>query len=303
MIKGLRLLAIINKIKPDIIHNHCGSYSSNLIILFFWKIPKVYTEHGGEWLQEKPLKQIIFYNCFARFYDLILANSKYVRDEIIRLTKVKPKRLGIFYIGINAEEYANEHVDQNVLKTELGIAREDKVVGIVGRLIERKGVDDFIKIAAQINKIEKGCSYVVVGEGPCRKTLEELAMALNVECHFLGGRSDVNRLLKIFDIFLFTSRSEAFGIVVLEAMAAKVPVLGFATPGVTEIIADNNCGILLPERDHHKLAEAVVETLHDEEKYKRLVEGGYNRVLKYFDIKNSISLLENYYDLLTESRI
>ena len=158
LIKGLRLFKIINKFKPDIIHNHFRNYIANLIILFFRGIPKVYIEHGGEWLEGESFKQIIFYNCFVRFYDLVLVNSNYVKGEIVRLTGVKPKRFETLYIGINAVEYSDASIDRNLLKKEFDIAVEDRVIGIVGRLIKRKGIDDFIKVASYINRIEKRCS-------------------------------------------------------------------------------------------------------------------------------------------------
>ena len=67
---------------------------------------------------------------------------------------------------------------------ELGIPNENKVVGMVGRLVEQKGVDDFIKVASEINKLYKECSFVIVGGGFLKTSLEQMSKDLNLEIHF-----------------------------------------------------------------------------------------------------------------------
>ncbi len=303
LIKGMRLVNIINGTRPDIIHNHFRNYLSNIIISFFKNIHKIYIEHGGDWLWKNPWKQIIFYKCFSRIYDLLLVNSEAVKDRILKLTNESTERIKTLYLGIDVKEYTDDSFDKEKVKKELGLPLNSRVIGVVARLVEFKGIDDFIRVAAEIDGIKKGYSYVIVGDGCQRSILEKMALNLKVKCHFLGGRSDVKELLKVFDLFLITSKWEAFGIAVLEAMASRVPVLGFSTSGIKEIMPDDSCGFLMADRNYKKLAAAAIDTLNDVKRYNKLSEGGYRRALEYFDVKKTVRLLEDFYDLIIEDRV
>jgi glycosyltransferase involved in cell wall biosynthesis len=180
------------------------------------------------------------------------------------------------------------------LKAKFGISETDNVIGTVCRLVEAKGVDDFIKVAREVQGMRQNIVFLVIGEGEKRKALEKMAVDFGVDIRFLGDRSDVSDLLSIFDIFLFTSKWESFGITVLEAMAAKVPVVGFAVGGAREIM-DMGGGALLEERNYKKLATLIVEVLEDRVTYERLSAQGYANVMKNFHIKKSIELLEKKY--------
>jgi len=184
------------------------------------------------------------------------------------------------------------------MRQSLGIKEHCKVIGIVCRLVEQKGVDDFIKTANKIQKMRQDVIFLVVGEGEKRKALEKMAADFGLDIIFLGDRSDVPDLLAIFDIFLFTSKWEPFGIVLLEAMAAQIPILGFAVGGAREII-DKGGGILIEHRNHQKLAELVIDVLRDRTVYKRLASQGYSNLINNFHIEKSIKRLEQEYLMLT----
>ena len=302
IINSIQLLRVISQTKPHIINTHNRNYIANIIVLLFSRIPKVHFEHGGHLIGENPKREIVFYNCFGRFYDLILANSNYVKDKIMKLTKVNPQKIKTFYIGIDPEKY-KIHITNNMLKVQLGIPEGNKIVGMVGRLVELKGVDDFMKVASEINKIYEKCSFVIVGDGYLRPSLEQISIDYNFKIKFLGDRSDVPNLLNMFDIFLITSKWESFGIVVLEAMAAKVPVVGFAVPGMKEIIEKGGGGILIKDRNHRKCAEIIINLLEDKNKYNKLSDQGHTNVIDNFDIRKNIKNLETEYNLIAGKRL
>jgi|SRR3990170_258542 len=301
IIAGIRFLGVLIRTKPHIIHNHIRNYLANILILFFANGRKIYFDHGGHLMGDRQKREITFYNYFGRFYDSILANSNYVKDKIIELTKVSPNKIKTFYIGIDPDKYKNNFI-KSELKTQFNIPEENKVVGIVGRLIEFKGMDDFIKVAKEIDKSYKKCSFVIVGDGYLRPILEKMSLDYGVRCHFLGDRSDVHKLLNMFDIFLFTSKYEPFGIVVLEAMASCLPVLGFKAPGgMPEIIEKGGGGVLINRRNHRELAEAVINLLDDKERYNKLANEGYMNVKENFDIRKNIKKLQYEYRLIMEN--
>lgn len=301
ILSGTRLRKVINTVKPDIIHNHGRNYISNIHILFFPNIPKLYFEHGGDLVGDNPRKDEQFYRYFGRFYDMILVNSNFVKDRLLGLENKRLPVIKTFDIAIDTEQY-NDSVDRRKVKLQLGIPEKNRVIGTVCRLVEQKGVDDFIKVASKINRLCDSCSFVVIGEGNKRFELERMADTCNLNVHFLGDRSDVPTLLKVFDIFLFTPKWEPFGIVVLEALAAKVPVLGFSVGGMKEIIQRCRAGLMIEQRDHNRLAEMAVKLLHDRILYSQISHTGYVHVKKFYDIRPSIKKLEREYITILEKR-
>lgn len=296
-IKGFYLNKVLKTYNPDIIHSHCRNFLSNFIISRYRRVAKIYFEHGGDLLSTKSKRDLIFYDFFIRFYKLVLVNSEYVKQRILDTNRIDARRVRTFYIGIDPRPYEKSR-DQKDIRQSLGIKEYCKVIGVVCRLIDQKGVDDFIKTASEIKKMRKDIVFLVVGEGGKREALEKMAVDIGVNIRFLGDRADVPDLLSIFDIFLFTSKWEPFGIALLEAMAAQVPILGFAVGGAREII-DKGGGILLEDRDHEKLAELVVNVLRDRTVYKRLATQGYSNLTNNFHIEKSIRRLEQEYLMLT----
>ena len=118
-----------------------------------------------------------------------------------------------------------------------------------------------------------------------------------------GDQQDLPELLNVFDIYIFTSKWESFGIITLEALATKVPVVGFEVPGNKEIIKKGGGGILIAERDHCKVAKIAVDLLEDRKRYSKLSNEGYLNVQKNFSIQKTIKILEEEYGLLLGKRV
>lgn len=291
--RSMRIPYVIRKWRPHIIHNHIRNYFLNIYLLNYPTIPKIFFEHGGDFLGKSPHRDISFYKYFARQYDVILANSEYVRQQIVGLKTIDPQKVRTFYIGIDPKPY-QQCRSRYKIKQLLSINGHKKVIGVVGRLVEQKGMDDFIRVAHEIQKMRQDVVFLIIGDGKKRMTLERMSLQYDVDILFLGDRLDVPDLLSIFDVFLFTSKWEPFGIVLLEAMAAKVPILGFAVGGAREII-DKGGGVLFEKRDHEKLAQLTVQVLGDQKTYERLSAQGYANMMRNFNIASSIKDLEKEY--------
>jgi glycosyltransferase involved in cell wall biosynthesis len=303
---AMRVLGVIGKFKPDIITVHDRNYVTNILFLFFPNIQIVFFEHGGVMdgnisNKEKKLYKY-FFNCFARFSPLILTNTNYMKDKIVEITKINPEKIKLYNYGIDVDKYGN-HFMKTKVKSNLSIPENHKVFGIVGRLAEQKGVDDFIKIASEVKKLNKQSSFIVIGDGPLRFGLEKMAAGYGVDIRFLGDRQDLPELLNVFDVYIFTSKWESFGIIMLEALATKVPVVGFEVPGNKEIIKKGGGGILIKERNCHEVAKIAVDLLEDEKRYAELSKEGYLNVQKNFSVQKTIKILEEEYSLLLDGRI
>jgi len=125
---------------------------------------------------------------------------------------------------------------------------------------------------------------------------------LNVQIEFLEFRSDIPDILCIFDIFVITSRWEPFGIAVLESMAARVPVVGFAVDRVQEIVNAGAGGVLIAQRCHRTVAQLIVDTLRNRAQYRRFQDEGLSNVRNNFNIVKCIKKLEwSYFSVLAKT--
>jgi glycosyltransferase involved in cell wall biosynthesis len=173
-------------------------------------------------------------------------------------------RVQVVYNGTEIPE--EERAGRASLRDELGIAADDLAIGAVGRLAPEKGMDVLVRAFQQIVRSEPRARLVLVGDGPERGNLEKLARTAGVSDRvaFLGWRDDAVRLNAAFDVAAVPSVwDEPFGLVVVEAMAAGIPVVASAVGGIPEIIEPGSTGWLVSPGDPDALADALIAALRD----------------------------------------
>jgi glycosyltransferase involved in cell wall biosynthesis len=144
--------------------------------------------------------------------------------------------------------------------------------------------------------------FIIAGEdksrsGENRRSLEKLIneLGLNQRISLTGWVDDVARLLPTFDLFVSPSRSEPFGLSIVEAMAAGVPVIATASEGAREIIDDGETGRLVSIGDAEALANAIVELLADSQERERLSENSQGAVRERFSLERMVAATEQVY--------
>lgn len=171
--------------------------------------------------------------------------------------------------GIDLEPY--EDLDRRRSRLELGLDPEGVYVGIVGRLQEWKGQQEFLRAAASVLRVKPETRFVVVGgallgwEGDYPQRLEQLADDLGIRDRvlFTGHRTDVPKWFSSMDVAVNASDPEPFGLVVVEAMAAGVPVVAIDAGGPADVIEHERTGLLIARREPTLLAEAITRLLAD----------------------------------------
>lgn len=294
---ALRFFLFVKKGQFDVIHVQCHNFLMNACLRFIKNVPKILTEGGGECLVEELWKTRLIYRLFASNYKKIIVHSEYIRKLLIREAGVDPDKISLVHYGIDINKFSVT-INTQKKKDELGIKTNTKVVGIIGRLVKRKGTHFFIRMAHEILRHEPEVDFLIIGDGPLRKPLEEMVKSLGVEkkIKFLGFRRDIPELLSLMDVFALTSEYEPFGIVSVEAMASGVPVAGFSVGGIPEAVIHNETGILVPEKDPLVLAKDTIHLLRNEELKKRMGQNGQRRARLYFDIRASTEKIEQIYE-------
>jgi glycosyltransferase involved in cell wall biosynthesis len=184
-------------------------------------------------------------------------------------------------------------LDGRSVRQQFGIAQDAPVLGITARLFRWKGHSDLLDALALVKKQMPNVRLVIVGEddpranpggGSYRAELESQIRHhdLGANVLFTGFRTDVPELMASFDVYAMPSWEEPFGMVFIEAMAMKKPVIAWDIGGAKEIIMHNETGLLVEPKSTPDLAEAILKLLRDPALRQRMGEAGRRRVEQAF---------------------
>jgi len=182
------------------------------------------------------------------------------------------------------------------LRRALGLPPDAAVVGYIGRLEHGKGPDVLLAAAERLTLKLPAATLLFVGDGPLRPALAARAAANGVRVVFAGQRADVPALLRVCDVIAVPSRQEAFGRIIIEAMASGVPVVASAVGGIPEVCADRLTGLLVPPEDPDALATALASTLSDTAATAARVQAAAADVAARFDIHTHAERVHAVYE-------
>ncbi len=197
---------------------------------------------------------------------------------------ISPDQQAVVINGTDPEMFYP--MDMNALKQKYGYA-DKKIIITITRLIELKAVDTVLRAMPHLIEEFPNLLYLVVGDGSYKNELVKISRELNLEkqVKFLGKvpYEQVNEYYNLSDIYVMPSkkmgeRTEAFGIVFLEANACGKPTIGSRTGGIADAVLDEQTGLLVEERNPKELAEAIRRLLRDDALRKRMGEAGRKRV-------------------------
>jgi glycosyltransferase involved in cell wall biosynthesis len=189
-------------------------------------------------------------------------------------------------------------IDGGALRRELGIPEDALLLASVSRLFSWKGQRELVRAFALVReKIPKaelvivGADYTLLEPNSFTAELKALAQSLGVIEHvrFTGGRSDVPNVMAACDVFTMPSFEEPFGLVFLEAMAMRKPVVGIDNGGTPEVVEQGRSGLLSPPWDIPALAANIIRLLEDRGLREGMGAYGRSRVLDFFNAQRMAS--------------
>ncbi|WP_448683225.1 glycosyltransferase [Pseudomonas nicosulfuronedens] len=259
-IRGLKLKAIrdIREIARSRDFRFCIAhrFKPTWIAMLGTRLPIIGVHHGFGDFQRLGRK------LFARFFAerlSLLGVSNAVRDEIRACLPAWPQeRIETLYNRVDVDSLRSQQVERYPARQHLGLADNAWVVGNVGRLHPDKDQATLLRgFARALPRLPHNSVLVILGKGRLEEDLKDLARELGIADRvlFLGQVPDAKRYFKAFDVFALTSDHEPFGMVLLEAMVAGVPLISTAGGGAGEVV--EGVGILFPLRDDKSLAEGL----------------------------------------------
>lgn len=229
----------------------------------------------------------------------IVTVSTSLGQRFCEYSRVPVEKLRVIAYGadLQAVDRVTE-LEAFALRRRLGFRADDIVVGSVGRLVEQKDyptqLTAFALAAARISNLR----MAIAGDGPLRSTLERMArdLAIDDRVTFLGNCDNVPRLLRSVDLFVQSSRFEPFGVALLEAKAAGLPIVATAVNEIPDIVTDGESGLLTQPHDAANMAGLFIKLAEDRDWRARLGARARFEARQRHDLQTTVSAYESLYD-------
>jgi len=278
----------LNKI--DVIHSHgkgAGLYARLLGILT--QKPVVHSFHGFHYKHLAPIKKfsyLLYERLFACFTKIFINVTKSEQDECVTAKIFKRERSIIIS---NAVEMPPSFLN----------VRENVYFNIisVSRLAPEKGLDILLDVINRLTEKTKRIKVILVGDGPSRDSLLNKIAVLNLQKYvlFLGFRDDVPNLLRDADLYLSTSRGEAQGISIMEAMAHSLPSVVTDVIGHIDIVKNEYNGFLFNISSPSEGADIIYKLIKDRHLREKIARNAYTYAKENFSIEAMSASLEKIY--------
>ena len=234
--------------------------------------------------------------------DRYIAISRAVREQLVR-DGVDGNKIRVVYSGVDLSRFKER--DREGARRELGLGPKAYVLGTVAHFARHKGLELLVEAFRAVREKIPAAHLLLVGHG---ERFEAVRGQAKRTCPpgsviFPGFRNDVPRILGAMDLFVMPSTREGLCTSILDALAARRPVVASAAGGIPEIITHGETGLLIPPGDKEALAGAVLELASSPETAAALAEAGRRRVEKDFSVKAMVEgVLQVYGELLEGNR-
>lgn len=303
----------IKEIGLDIVHTQTefsvGAFGK--IISRKYDIPFIHTYHTmwedyvhyisplkGRNIHLKRLARTIS-RAFVRKAECVITPSNKTAKYLKYKCKVKNKPIYVIPTGIDIAPFKSSNFteeERDNLKKSLGIKPNEKIILFLGRVASEKSIDVIMDIMPSIFEEHPDYKFLIVGDGPSKKDLEEQARKLNIDKNVIfTGKvpwNEVPKYYNIGDVFVNASITETQGLTFIEAMSAEIPVVAKYAPNLSEFIHTNKNGILVKKNSDFK--KAIIDVIENENLRKTLIRGG-NETAKEYSIEVFGDKLEMLY--------
>lgn len=283
--------------KVDVIHIHVGNPIADLAGYMYAKkkknTPFIITYHGdaeegiGGFIRNT---NVSLYNKYVfdkvlSYADVIISPSESFIDESRFLGEYRNK-IVIIPNGININDF-DLLLSKEDCKEKIGLPIDENVILSVGNLSPIKGPDVLVRAMPKIIKSIPNAKLIFVGAGILKEELEELSKNLDMEKHvkfagFIGNTFKKALYYRLADVFVLPStKIESFGIVNLEAMASRTPIVASKLGAIPDVVKDGENGLLVPPGDPEKLADAIIYLLENEEVRNKMSKNARRKVADY----------------------
>jgi glycosyltransferase involved in cell wall biosynthesis len=231
----------------------------------------------------------------------VFAISEFVKGQLLA-AGVPAEKIVVRYLGVDADRFVPNRQAREEWAKRFSIRCDEVILSTVSYLRPFKNPQVLVETCKELDERNVAARLFVAGDGDMLPDLKVLARRLAVEerIHWLGNVSDPRSLLQASDIFVLASVGEAFGLVVAEAMACGVPVVGSRSGSLVEVVEDGRTGLLATPLDAVGFAEAIQLLSRDVPRRREMGARAIDRVRKHFTVEAAVAKTMDTYELLWE---
>jgi glycosyltransferase involved in cell wall biosynthesis len=284
---------------------HAHGYKSNIIgyLTSKWSgVPIIATQHLFPPMPLEDRKLQYYSKIDAAFtmkrLSKIIAVSTAIKERLLA-AGIDESKITVIDNGIDIEKYSKKcDKSKEDLRRSFGIDNEIFVIGTFGRLTQQKGQKYLLEAAKIILREGINAVFIIAGDGPMRGELEAFTAQYGIMEHvrFLGFREDTVALLKIMDVFVLSSIDEGLPMAMIEAMAAKTPVVVTDVGEIPKVINSGVNGILVTAKDSVMLAKKLGQILQNTEQRKSLADNAFQDARRYYSKESMCAQYVAIYD-------
>ena len=292
-LSAVKMAQLIKKERVSLVHAH-APFAGSIISSLAGKlagVPVIIHAHLQDALSSnsfiRSYQNMMNYWTSRKCCDAIIAVSHQVKDALITEGFYSRK----FHVVHNGTPINNHKIYSNI-RNELNIPENTPIVIHIGRLCKSKGQHLLLQAAANLHQSEQEAVYLIVGkdleqDGAYLQYLKNLAqeLGINKSVHFLGHRADITQLLTLSDLLVLPSYTEGLPLVILEAMAAGLPVVATPVGGIPEVVIHQETGLLVPVEDVQALGNAILRLLQNPLLRNEMGNKGLEMVNKDFSVE------------------
>jgi D-inositol-3-phosphate glycosyltransferase len=256
--------------------------------LFYTKIKIIYQQHMQIGINKKDFIHTFRYNSI----DCWISPLEYLKNEVVERTKFPKEKIKVIPICLNTSKFINKKYSKEDALKLLNISPKFPLLGIVGRISEKKGqlflIDSLIRLkqegvsiellifgSATINDIECQAYNKLIIEKVKNNNLEQVV-------HFIEFREDVSQFYNAVDVFAMASEGETYGMVTIEAMLSKLPIIATNSGGTSEVLNFGKFGLLYEPKNSNDFCEKLIYLLTNTQTTHKMIDEAFeNAKTKY----------------------
>lgn len=229
----------------------------------------------------------------------VIAISEFVKEQLVK-AGISKERIIVRYLGVDTERFTPDASSKEEWIRRFSLPPGQIIASTVSYLRPFKNPDIVVEAFRELKTRNVPVRLFVAGDGEMLPGLKELSKRLDVDdyIHWLGNVSDPKSLLQASDIFLLASTGEAFGLVLVEAMACGVPIVGTRSGSLPEVVEEGKTGLLVPTRNAQELATAIQVLSTDPVLRRKMSAQALERVRHHFTVQDAVMKTLNIYETL-----
>lgn len=254
----------------------------------------VHTDHARAFPDKK--RYMVAEWALSHLVYKVVGVSDHTCENLIQFEKINCSKIVMIPNGIDGRKFQRQ-IDKDAKRRELGVRLVGPVIGLGVRLAEQKGITFLLQAMPAILNRFPELTLLIAGDGPSRDSLEAEAVNIGIRNHviFAGSRLDMDEILGMLDLYVLPSLWEGLPMVLLEALAARCPVVATDVGGVNMAIIDGETGCLVTPGRPEELSASVIRLLSDHALRGRCINNGFELFQKEFDAEMMAKSYERLY--------